>query len=220
MAARQRTTVVTTTGCLVVLCAKLLIAFPESDVTLRSGERLEVSLENSFGSRSSHARDKVDAVLLSDEIREGTVVLPAGTKLKGWVDAVERADRRQKKRARLRVVFEEIVLPGGQVIHMKALLEQIGPEFSRNRGGLGPAAGTITVLTAGTLGALGALIGLPINGLKGAGVGAAVGGGLGVVVGLAMLAVHWEDVHLYNGQKVLLQLDQNMIVHVPPSAKP
>jgi len=25
---------------------------------------------------------------------------------------------------------------------------------------------------------------------------------------------------LYNGQKVLLQLDQNMIVHVPPSAKP
>ena len=220
MAPRQPMPVVASTGCLLVLCAKLLIAIPESDVTLRSGEKLEVSLENSLGSRSSHVRDKVDAVLLSDEIREGRVVLPAGTKLKGWVDAVERADRRQKKPARLRVVFEEIVLPGGQVIHMKALLEQIGPEFSRNRGGLGPAAGTITVLTAGTLEALGALIGLPINGLKGAGVGAAVGGGLGVVVGLAMLAVHWEDVHLYNGQKVLLQLDQNMIVHVPPSAKP
>ena len=220
MAQRQPMPVVASTGCLLVLCAKLLIAIPESDVTLRSGEKLEVSLENSLGSRSSHVRDKVDAVLLSDEIREGRVVLPAGTKLKGWVDAVERADRRQKKRARLRVVFEEIVLPGGQVIHMKAFLEQIGPEFSRNRSGLGPAAGTITVLTAGTLGALGALIGLPINGLKGAGVGAAVGGGLGVVVGLAMLAVHWEDVDLYNGQKVLLQLDQNMIVHVPPSAKP
>src|SRR2546426_2103511 len=220
MPPRQPMPVVASTGCLLVLCASLLTALPESDVTLRSGEKLEVSLENSLGSRSSHVRDKVDAVLLSDEIREGTVVLPAGTKLKGWVDAVERADRRQKKRARLRVVFEEIVLPGGQVIHMKALLEQIGPEFSRNRGGLGPAAGTITVLTAGTLGALAALIGLPINGLKGAGVGAAVGGGLGVVVGLAMLAVHWEDVDLYNGQKVLLQLDQNMIVHVPPSAKP
>ena len=220
MAPRQPMPVVASTGCLLVLCARLLTALPEGEVTLRSGEKLEVSLENSLGSRSSHVRDKVDAVLLSDEIREGTVVLPAGTKLKGWVDAVERADRRQKKRARLRVVFEEIVLPGGQVIHMKALLEQIGPEFSRNRGGLGPAAGTITVLTAGTLGALGALIGLPINGLKGAGVGAAVGGGLGVVVGLAMLAVHWEDVDLYNGQKVLLQLDQNMIVHVPPSAKP
>jgi len=212
--------VVASTGCLLVLCARLLTALPEGEVTLRSGEKLEVSLENSLGSRSSHAGDKVDAVLLSDEIREGTVVLPAGTKLKGWVDAVERTDRRQKKRARLRVVFDEIVLPGGQVIHMKALLEQIGPEFSRNRGGLVPTAGRITVLTAGTLGALGALIGLPINGLKGAGVGAAVGGGLGVVVGLAMLAVHWEDVDLYNGQKVLLQLDQNMIVHVPPSAKP
>ena len=216
MAARQCTTVVTTTGCLVVLCAKLLIAFPESDVTLRSGERLEVSLENSLGSRSSHAGDKVDAVLLSDEIREGTVVLPAGTKLKGWVDAVERADRRQKKRARLRVVFEEIVLPGGQVIPMKAFLEQSGPEFLRDR----HVALKVAALATAGMGSIGALIGLPINGLKGAGVGAAVGGGLGVVVGLAMLAVHWEDVHLYNRQKVLLQLDQNMIVHVPPSAKP
>ena len=220
MAQRQPMPVVASTGCLLVLCARLLTALPEGEVTLRSGEKLEVSLENSLGSRSSHVRDKVDAVLLSDEIREGTVVLPAGTKLKGWVDAVERADRRQKKRARLRVVFEEIVLPGGQVIHMKAFLEQIGPEFSRNRSGLGPAAGTITVLTAGTLGALGALIGLPINGLKGAGVGAAVGGGLGVVVGLAMLAVHWEDVHLYNGQKVVTQLDQNLIVHVTAGANP
>ncbi len=148
------------------------------------------------------------------------MVLPAGTKLKGWVDAVERTDRRQKKRARLRVVFDEIVLPGGQVIPMKAFLEQSGPEFSRNRSGFGPAAGTITVLTAGTLGALGALIGLPINGLKGAGVGAAVGGGLGVVVGLAMVALHWEDVHLYNGQKVVTQLDQNLIVHVTAAANP
>ena len=220
MAPRQPMPVVASTGCLLVLCARLLTALPEGEVTLRSGEKLEVSLENSLGSRSSHVRDKVDAVLLSDEIREGTVVLPAGTKLKGWVDAVERADRRQKKRARLRVVFEEIVLPGGQVIHMKALLEQIGPEFYRNRGGLVPTAGRITVLTAGTLGALAALIGLPINGLKGAGVGAAVGGGLGVVVGLAMLAVHWEDVHLYNGQKVVTQLDQNLIVHVTAAANP
>src|SRR6266700_4617563 len=150
MATRLPMSVLASTGCLFLLCAKLLIAFPESDVTLRSGEKLEVSLDTPLSSRWSHVRDNVDAVLLSDEIREGAVVLPAGTKLKGWVDAVERADRRQKKRARLRVVFEEIVLPGGQVIPMKAFLEQIGPEFSRNRSGLGPAAGTITVLTAGT----------------------------------------------------------------------
>jgi len=212
--------VVASTGCLLVLCARLLTALPEGEVTLRSGEKLEVSLENSLGSRSSHARDKVDAVLLSDEIREGTVVLPAGTKLKGWVDAVERADRRQKKRARLRVVFEEIVLPGRQVIPMKAFLEQIGPEFSRNRGGLVPTAGRITVLTAGTLGALGALIGLPINGLKGAVVGAAVGGGVGVLLGLATLGIHLDDIYIYDGQKVVIQLDQNLLVHVTPSAKP
>ncbi len=148
------------------------------------------------------------------------MVLPAGTKLKGWVDAVERADRRQKKRARLRVVFEEIVLPGGQVIPMKAFLEQIGPEFSRNRGGLVPTAGRITVLTAGTLGALGALIGLPINGLKGAVVGAAVGGGVGVLLGLATLGIHLDDIYIYDGQKVVIQLDQNLLVHVTPSAKP
>jgi len=208
--------VLASTGCLFLLCAKLLIAFPESDVTLRSGEKLEVSLDTPLSSRWSHVRDNVDAVLLSDEIREGAVVLPAGTKLKGWVDAVERADRRQKKRARLRVVIDEIVPPGGQVIPMKAFFEQIGPEFLRDR----HIALKVSALATAGMGSIGALIGLPINGLKGAGVGAAVGGGLGVLVGLAMLAVHWEDVYLYNGQKVLLQLDQNMIVHVSPSAKP
>jgi hypothetical protein len=220
MAARQRMSVVASTGCLVVLCANLLNAFPESDVVLRSGEKIEVSLDNRLDSRSFHVRDKVDAVLLRDEVREGTVALPAGTKLKGRVDAVEREDRRHNKRARLRLVFDEIVLPDGRVLPMKAFFERTGPEFSPNRGGLGPPARTITVLATGTLGLLGALIGFPINGLKGAGAGAAVGGGIGVILGLAMLAVHWDDIDIYRGQKVLIQLNRNLIVHVTAAAKP
>ncbi|MCX6550372.1 MAG: hypothetical protein NTY02_05080 [Acidobacteria bacterium] len=171
------------------------------EFTLPAGTRLEVRLNSPVGSESSHAGDPVEATLTTPVIVDGTEVLPAGSVVRGRVEAA-RSSGKVKGRGDLTLRFDSVSVAGS---------EERDPIAAR-ASFLAPSGKKRDIAMIGIPAAGGALIGALIGGGKGAAIGAGIGGGAGTGVALS---TRGPQVVLPSGSLLALPLDQAIDVRVP-----
>lgn len=153
------------------------------------GQELDVRLQSALSSASATAEQRFQATTAVD-LRQGeTVLIPAGSTVRGVVSGVDPAGRVDRT-GRLTLAFDQITV-GGREYPIRAMATQVFES-----GGIREEAGTV-----GTAGAVGAIVGGIIGGLRGALIGAVVGSG-GVVA-----ATEGKDVELPAGAIVRIRLD-------------
>ena len=131
---------------------------------------------------------------------DGRIVVPAGSRVDGVLRDVQ-ASGRIKDRARMTLVFQEIVDSAGETQAMSALPLTIKAASETSNDVLKIAAG----------GAAGAIIGAISGKKNGAVIGAAAGAGAGTIL---VLATKGDDVELASGVKLNVQMTSPMSVVV------
>jgi hypothetical protein len=130
-----------------------------------------LEIEHSVSSETAQPEDRVDARVARDVKVDGTVVIPAGSRVRGEVTRVENGGR-FKERGRIEIRFHTLVLADGEsmAIATDALFRE------------GENVGRKTGARIGATAAGGAIIGAIFGGEKGAAIGAAAGAGAGTAV--------------------------------------
>src|SRR5207302_4912819 len=160
---------------------------PGQKLTVPSGTRLAVVLENGISTRSAKAGDSLYFHTAFPVTQNNEVVIPVGSYLRGSLMESKRPGRVKGKGA-FRLRLESLSLPNGYTVDLLAAPRSAdtgGKETTDSEGkvagpgGKGKDAGTVATTTA-----TGAGIGAIAGGGKGAGIGAGIGGliGLGAVL--------------------------------------
>ena len=143
---------------------------PEAAPTARAGEiavgqELDARLQTPLSSQNAQVEDRFEATTLVDLYQGGTLLVPAGSVLRGVVSSVERATRTDR-RGSLTLSFDQMTV-GGQTYRIRASVTEAleGPGMK----------GEVGKMTTGA--AAGAIIGGILGGFQGAAVGILVGGG-------------------------------------------
>jgi len=146
-----------------------------------AGSELDVRLATALTSDTAKVEDAVEATTVVDLYRGDDLIVPAGSRLTGYVSSVDRASRTDRKGA-LTIEFTRLSVNGRHYdvrAHVTKALESGGLKSELP----GIAAGS----------GVGAIIGGILGGVKGAIAGILIGGG-GV-----MVATEGKDVHLPEG---------------------
>jgi Ca-activated chloride channel homolog len=180
-----------------------------------SGERLILQLETSLHTRTSRQGDRVQFRTIEPVRTGGQVAIPSGSSVTATVSKVQRPGR-VKGRAELCLRFEEVRLPDGTSLPLKASvtragLTQVGkgkqgdPQLKGEAGN----GGSITVVAQGGL--QGAVLGTMAGGAKGAAYGGAIGAGIGLA---SILLQRGPDLDLPRDMLFEAKLDQAFSVPV------
>jgi len=162
---------------------------------LEAGTEIQVRLEDRVSSATARREDRLEATVAAPVRSRGSVVIPAGTRVQGVVQTVERGER-PSKAGRLGLSFHAIYLDERTRTDMKTRVVSLQEEI--DRGDQAKKAGVGAVL--------GAVLGSMIGGKKGAVIGVLAGGAGGV------LAKSGEDVVLPAGTILTLSLDRELLV--------
>jgi hypothetical protein len=109
---------VTLKSAFAVLAALLICSGFGHAQTLPAGSAIRVKLEQSVTTESAKVGDAV-VTRVSDALKDrATVVMPAGSRMRGRIDYVSR--KSQSDDGWMRLVFDEFVLPDGQLVRTQA----------------------------------------------------------------------------------------------------
>jgi hypothetical protein len=170
-----------------------------SDVTIPTGTSLPLALTSGIASDTSALEDSVSAELTRAITINGREVLPAGTRLTGFVTAVDDSNR-VKGRASIAFRFTSLHAADTQYdVQSAALSRQAPATKGEDAAKIGIGAGA------------GAVIGGILGGKDGAATGAVVGGGAGTGV---VLATKGREVRLGAGADVTTQLEAPLTIRV------
>jgi hypothetical protein len=202
-------------------------------ITLPSGTRVAVVLENGISTRSAKPGDSVYLRTSFPITMNNQIVVPIGSYLRGeLVDS--RRPGRVKGRGEFRIRLDTLILPNGYTVNMNAAprsADSGGKETMDSEGqvtgpsGKGKDVGTVAATTV-----TGAGIGAIADGAKGAGIGAGIGGAAGLAAilltrgpeaelprGSTLDVVLEHDLQLDAGQINYHDLGQAMPVTPPPA---
>ena len=160
----------------------------EQAATLPAGTELEVELDRPVSSATARREERVSASVARPVVVDGRVVIPAGTRVDGWVRQAEPASP-PLHGGRLDLAFDRLVLDGGRSMPLESRVVSVGQ-------------GAINRKSAGIGAVLGGVLGAVIGGGKGAVVGAIVGGAGGIAAGGG------REVRLPAGADLTLRLDR------------
>jgi hypothetical protein len=155
-----------------------------------AGQELDVRLNTTLSSKTAKVEQRFDATTVADITQNGTVLLPAGSLVRGVVSAVDPADRIHRAGS-LTLSFDEITVRG-RTYPTRAMATNVFES-----GGLRDEKGT-----AGIGAGAGAVLGGILGGVKGAILGAVIG------AGGAIAATEGKDIELPAGSIVRIRLDQ------------
>ena len=168
------------------------------EATLPAGTVLPVRFETTISSASSRPEDKVLAVVRENVLDDdGSIVIPAGSELRGRVVSARRAGK-VKGRSYLAVSFDSVEV-NGRVHHV-----------STNRLGVQGRSGAkkdAAIIGGGT--GAGALVGAIADGKGGAAKGALIGGATGTGV---VLATRGPEVVIPAGARYRVRLADSLVV--------
>src|SRR5262245_16259897 len=189
---------------------------PSGDsLAVPSGERLILQLETSLHTRTSHQGDRVHFRTIEPVRVGGQIAIPSGSSVTATVSNVQRPGR-VKGRAELRLRFDEVRLPDGTNLPLKASVTRAGLTQVDNAQKGGPKlkgeagnGGSITVVAQGGL--QGAVLGTMAGGVKGAAYGGAIGAGIGLA---SILLQRGPDLDLPRDMLFEAQFDQPVSVPV------
>jgi type IV secretory pathway VirB10-like protein len=161
----------------------------QSRLEIPAGSEVDVRLLTALTSDTAQVEDRVEATTLIDMYRGNELLVPAGSRLTGWVTSVDRASRTDRKGS-LTLEFNRLEV-NGRTYDTKAYVTQ-ALESEGIKGEVGR-------IGAGS--AIGAIIGGILGGAKGAIAGILIGGG-GVIA-----ATEGKDVHLPEGTVLRVRFD-------------
>jgi hypothetical protein len=168
------------------------------EATLPAGTVLPVRFETTISSASSRAEDKVLAVVRENVLDDdGSIVIPAGSELRGRVVSARRAGK-VKGRSYLAVSFDSVEVNGR--VHRVA---------TNRLGVLGRSGAKKDAAIIGGGTGAGALVGAITGGKGGAGKGALIGGATGTGV---VLATRGPEVVIPAGARYRVRLADSFIV--------
>jgi hypothetical protein len=165
------------------------------EMTLPEATEIQVRLEEPLSSATARVEDRVEATVAMPVRERGRVVIPAGTRVRGVVRDVERAQR-PARGGRLELTFDSIYLDDRTRTRLYARVVSL--RESMDRGEKAEKAGIGAVL--------GGVLGTILGGKKGAIIGVVIGGTGGVA------ASKGEDVSLPAGTIVALSLEKPLTV--------
>jgi hypothetical protein len=169
------------------------------EMTIPTGTSLRLTLTSSVASDTSAVEDAVSAELSSPITIDGRDVLPAGTRVAGFVTGVDDSDR-VKGRAMIAFRFTSLRTGDARYDLEAAPLSRLAPATKgEDATKIGIAAGA------------GAVIGGLLGGKDGAAKGAVVGGGAGTGV---VLATKGREVRLGPGDDVTTRLTAPLTIRV------
>ena len=167
-----------------------------NELTLEEGTEIQVRLEDRLSSATARREDRFEASVAQPVRNRGLVVIPAGTRVLGVVQDVERGER-PSRAGRLDLSFHAIYVDDRTRTDMRTRVVQI--EQDVDRGDQAKKAGIGAVL--------GGVLGSMIGGKKGAVIGVLAGGAGGV------MAKTGEDAVLPAGTVLTLSLERPLTVH-------
>jgi hypothetical protein len=163
------------------------------EVTLPSGTLLPLTLDSYVASDTSRIESPVHARLRRAVVVNGVEVLPAGTRLSGFVTEA-RQSARVKGRGRVAFRFTSMSVDDDRYRVSTSRVVREAPGTKRD-----------DALKIGIPAGAGAIIGAIADGKKGAAIGSAVGGAAGTGV---VLSTRGKDVRLGRGAAVAVRLLQ------------
>jgi hypothetical protein len=167
-----------------------------TSAALPEGTEIQVRLEEALSSKTARLEDRFEAtVALPVRDERDRVAIPAGTRVRGIVAAVEPAER-PARAGRLDLSFDTIYLDERTATPLRARLVSVEENLDRSETGKRAGIGAI----------VGGVLGSIIGGTKGALIGAVLGGAGGVV------ATAGEEVTLPAGTILTLRLDRALDV--------
>ena len=178
-------------------------------ITVPSGTRLGVTLENGISTATAKKGDSVYFRTSFPITINNKVVIPVGAYLRGEVTDAKRAGH-VKGRGELRIRLNTLVMPNGYTVDLNAEPNSTDAHNAKTDsegkitgpGGKGKDAETIATTTA-----TGAGIGAIAGGGKGAGIGAGIGGVAGLA---AVLLSRGPEAQLPRGSSMDLQLERDL----------
>jgi hypothetical protein len=161
------------------------------EVTLPAGTVLPLTLDSYVASDTSRIESPVRAHLRAPVRIDGMTVLPAGTRVNGYVTSAKRSAR-VKGRAHVAFRFTSLSLDGDRYdVQTSRVVREARGTKKRDAATIGIPAGA------------GAVIGAIADGKKGAAIGGAVGGAAGTGV---VLSTRGKEVRLGRGAPVAVRL--------------
>ena len=178
-------------------------------ITVPSGTRLGVTLENGISTNSAKAGDSVYFRTSFPVTINNKVVIPVGSYLRGEVTESKRPGR-VKGKGQLRIRLNTLILPNGYTVDLNAEPHSTDAGGTKTDsegkitgpGGKGKDAETVATTTV-----TGAGIGAIAAGGKGAGIGAGIGGVAGLA---AVLLSRGPDAQLPRGSSMDLLLERDL----------
>jgi hypothetical protein len=179
-------------------------------ITVPTGTRIGVTLENGISTASAKRGDSVYFRTSFPITINNKVVIPVGSYLRGEVTDSKRAGR-VKGKGELRIRLNTLILPNGYTVDLNA-----EPNSTDGNGGTktdsegkitGPGGKGKDAETVATTTATGAGIGAIAGGGKGAGIGAGIGGVAGLA---AILFSRGPEAQLPRGSSMDLQLERDL----------
>lgn len=161
-----------------------------TDSLIPTGTELDVRLQDALSSERNQVEDRFLATTVVDLQAGNSVLIPAGSELRGVVSSVEKAGRLDRKGS-ITLTFDEITVEGETYPIRGTILEALEGEGLKGE-----------AVKLGTAAGLGGIIGGVLGGAKGALLGVLIGGG-GMVA-----ATPGTDVELEPGTILRIRLDQ------------
>lgn len=183
---------------------------PVKRITLPSGTRFAVVLQNGISTRTAKVGDSVYFQTAFPVTQDDQIVIPVGSYIRGSLVSTKRPGR-VKGVGEFRMRLDTLILPNGYTINLNASPgsadsgggEKVDPEGKiqgpSNKGG---DVGTVASTTA-----TGAVIGAIAGRGKGAGIGAGVGGLAGLA---AVLLTRGPDAELPRGTTLDIVLERGL----------
>lgn len=166
-------------------------------LTVPAGAHLTVELLGGLSSATAKSGDTFRVRVARDVEVDGEIAIPAGSEVQGVIG--EATGARRGTPARLELRFTDLVLPTGETLPIRAVLQQIGEQPSPGRKAAAVGGGA----------AAGAVLGRALSGSGSRGAGTVIGALVGALAGAA-LSSHAtpEQIEIPAGTLMVLQLDR------------
>jgi len=181
-------------------------------ITVPSGTRVAVVLENGISTRSAKVGDSLYFHTSFPVTLDNQIVIPVGSYLRGSLLETRRPGR-VKGKGEFRLRLESLIFPNGYTVDLLAAPRSAdtgGKETTDEEGkvtsggGKGKDVGTVATTTA-----TGAGIGAIAGGGKGAGIGAGVGGLIGLG---AVLLTRGPEAELPRGSTLDIVIERDLVL--------
>lgn len=187
----------------------IVTAIPSSPNDLAEGTNIQVRLAEKLSTRDTTAGSPFRGEVTKDVYKDGRIIIPAGSELRGRVVAVSQGHHFGPA-ATLRLRPDVVILPDGTAYHLYGQVAGSEASGTRtdNEGGIQPKSHMVKNAAEYGVGAgSGALMGAHFGGPTGALIGAGIGAG---VVTAHLLMQHPEAAVLPEGAMVTFSLTEPM----------